>query len=233
MQFIDAVNRILRLEGKIRGDNDVLTTFVDTTLNASSSLSQIAIQDEITELISRGLLSYQHKSSTITLLTGIRSYALPSDFTGLWGEPPFFYDPVQNVEFYEFPGGENSLRRTYYDYLTTLGAPNYWYLEKTTTNQVSWFQVPGANFNGKVYNFEYYADVNVVNSTDIMPFITTNQFNIFCGMAAIRFRFLYRQLNVEDLNDNPIYRANRSILFNLIRGKKAASRYGSAYLSPG
>lgn len=233
--FIDAVNQILRRDGKIRGDNDPLTTFSDTTLNASSQLAQISIQDEISNLVSLGLLAYQHKTSTITLVTGTRSYGLPSDFIRFFGDPPFLYDATQNIEIYAYPGGENSLRLKIFDYLTTTGTPIYWYLEQTTSKKISVFYTPSSDYNGRVWNLDYYADVNVTNSTDTMPFQNADEFNTFCGMAAIRFHIMYIQKSSDiqnDLDKNPTYKAYRGTLFNLMRGKKASSRYGSAYISP-
>lgn len=230
--FIDAVNQVLRREGIIRGDNDNLTTFTDTTHNATSQLAQIAVQDEITELVSRGLLNYQHKTSTITLATGTRSYSLAADFIQMFGDPPFFYDSTNNIEIYEYPGGENALRLNYYDYLTTQGGPNYWYMEKATTKQVSFFQLPNSGFNGRVLNYDYMADVNVTNSTDTVPTQNTDEFNTFCGMAAIRFRYMYRNVVDRPVTEDPSYKSYRSTFFNLTRNKKPSSRYGSVFINP-
>lgn len=99
--FIDAVNQVLRRESIIRGDNDNLTTFSDTTHNATSQLAQIAIQDEITELISRGMLNYEHKTSTLTMVTNQRSYTLANDFIGMWGNKALFYDATNNIMVWE------------------------------------------------------------------------------------------------------------------------------------
>jgi hypothetical protein len=230
--FLDAVNQVLRRDGIIRGDDDALTTFTDTTHNATSQIAQIAVQDEISSLISDGLLNYQHKTSTITLQTGQRSYNLAGDFISLWGEPPFFYDVVQNVHIFEWPGGENNLRQVQNDYLTVQGGPLYWYLEQTTTKKVSFFQLPDSSYNNRVYNYDYYADVNVVNSTDTLPVQNADEFNAFCGMATVRFKYLFREeLRKENLDLDPTYKKYRATFMKLTRGKKLATRYGSVYLS--
>ena len=47
MDFVGAVNRLLRLNAIITGDDDNITTFSDTQHAAAISLAQIAIQDEL------------------------------------------------------------------------------------------------------------------------------------------------------------------------------------------
>ena len=81
MNFLGAVNRVLRHEGVISGDDDNLVTFSDTQHAATSQLAQIAIQDELTELISAELLP-QHAptQTTVPTATSTRTYSLASDF---------------------------------------------------------------------------------------------------------------------------------------------------------
>src|SRR5581483_3650172 len=112
MNFLGAVNRIMQLNGLVRGDTDLLVSFTDTNHASTSAIAQIAVQNEITELSSKGELPYQHKiNQTITLVNGTRTYALASDFVQLWGKDPFFFDTTQNVQIFEYPGGEQQLRQ--------------------------------------------------------------------------------------------------------------------------
>ncbi len=230
MQFIDAVNRILRINGIIRGDTDVLVTFSDTAHNSSSQLAQIAVQDEISELSGRSLLPYQHKTNgSLTMATSTRTYSLPSDFDQMWGRPPFFYDSVAQFQIFEYPGGENSLRNSILTYRTDAGYPLWFYFELGTTQQVSFYPVPDAQRNGLVLSFDYSATVNVVNSTDPIPLPTTDQQYAFAMMAARRFKFLFEGRVDEPVENDPVYREARSRLFALIKGKQPATYYGSVY----
>lgn len=230
MQFLDAVNRILRINGVIRGDTDVLVTFSDTAHNATSSLAQIAVQAEIADLSSRELLPYEHKiNATLTLATGTRSYALPADFIRLSGNPPFFYDSTNQVHIHEYPGGEDQLREDVFTYRTDQGYPNYFYLERGTTKQVSFFNVPNSSNNNLVLNYDYEADVNVTNSTDTLPFQTNNESYAFCEVAARRFKYLFEGKPEVDPNKDPVYRNARSRLFALMKGKNPSSWYGKLY----
>lgn len=232
MTFLDCVNRMLRINGFIRGDTDTLTTFSDTSHNSSSQMAQIAVQMEITELSGRGLLPYQHKTNgSLTMTTNTRTYALPSDFVQMWGDPPFFYDSVAEFQVFEFQGGENNLRNSILTYRTDPGYPLWFYFELGTTQQVSFYPVPDSARNGLVLAFDYSASVNVLNSTDVIPLPTIDQQYAFVGMAARRFKFLYEGKIDTPVEDDPVYREARSMLFSLIKGKQPATRYGNIYIS--
>ncbi len=50
MTFLEAVNRVLRMEGIILGDDDDLTSFSDTQHAATQSMARIAIQSQLADL---------------------------------------------------------------------------------------------------------------------------------------------------------------------------------------
>lgn len=230
--FLNCVNRILQLNGIIRGDTDLLTAFTDTNHASTSAIAQIAVQNEITELSSRGQLPYQHtESSTITLVNGTRTYAFPAGFVQMWGDPPFFYDATQNVQIFQYTGGEDQLRNEILTYRTDLGQPYFFYFELGTTQQVSFYPVPDSSVNGRVYTFDYSASVNVSNSTDLIPVATTDQFYAFTEMAGRRFKFLYEGKVDVPMDSDPVYREARSRLFSLLKWKQPSKRYGKIYVS--
>ena len=229
--FLDAVNRILQIEGFIRGDTDTLTAFTDTTHNSSSTIAQIAVQQEITGLCAMQVLPYMHKTSgTITLANGTRSYALASDFVQMWGEPPFFYDPTSNFQIFLYPGGENELRNGILTYRTDPGYPLWWYPELGTTQQVSFYPVPDASVDGRALDYDYGGSVNVSASTDTIPVDTTDKYYALVDMAARRFKFLYEGRTDIPIDSDPNYRDARARLFRLINGTQPATRYGKRYV---
>ena len=231
MTFIDAVNRILRVNGLIRGDTDTLTAFTDQSHNSSSSIAQIAVQNEISELTGRNLLPAQFTSDSITLLTGTRTYSFPADYIKIAGEPPFFLDTTQNVEIYEYPGGWNQLRTDIYDYRTQSGNPIYFYFEPSSAAKVSFFQVPDSSVNGRSLTYDYWASENVSASTDNIPLSTTDQQYAFCDMAGRRFKFLFEGKVDVPVDSDPVYREARSRLLALLGRKQTQTRYGKTYVS--
>ena len=186
MTFLAAVNRMLRIQGFIRGDTDPLTSFSDTSHNSTSQLAQIAVQQELTELQSRQLIPAMHKiTGVITLATNVRSYALPADFIQFWGDPPFFYDSSANYQVGPYPGGENRLRQEIMDYRTAPGYPLWFYNELSVARQISFYPVPDAPRDGLVLTYDYGASVQVTYSTDTLPFQNDQQSQAFVDCAEI------------------------------------------------
>jgi hypothetical protein len=99
MTFIEAVNRIFRLNGLIRGDTDPITSFTQTQHNASMTVAKIAVQDELIDLVSSRMIDYERTSGTLTMVAGTRVYDLPTDFRS-----------------FEFPWFRNSSTRYLYEY---------------------------------------------------------------------------------------------------------------------
>ena len=232
MQFIDCVNRILRLNGLIRGDTDILSTFSDTAHNSSSSLAQIAIQDEISELSAKGLLPYQRTyGATLTMVANQRTYSLPSNFIQIWGEQPYFYDAVAIFQVPQYPGNEARLRTDILTYQIDLGYPLWWYWVEGTTQKVGFYPTPDTQRNGLVLTYDYECSVNVANSTDTIPIVTTDQQYAFTMMASRRFKFIYEGKIDVPVDTDPVYREARARLFALMKGKQPSKRYGNAYVS--
>lgn len=232
--FIDGVNRLMRINGVIRGDDDAITTFSDTQHSAEIQLAQIAIQDELTDLVSDRLISYEKTTATITLSTSTRTYALATDFIRFYGTYPSFYDSTDNVRIYEFKGGEDKLRDLDYQYKTTQGSPDFWYWHDTTTKQVAFYSVPNSTYNNRSLSYDYEKSVTVTNSSDTLPFITTEEYHAFIRCASRRFEF-YKMRNTEfgqaigDLNKDPIYSNAKACLYNLMRPTNPAKYYGHSY----
>lgn len=232
MQFLGCVNRILQLNGLIRGDTDLLTSFTDTNHASTSAIAQIAVQNEITELSSKGELPYQHKTSgSISLAKSTRTYSLASDFVQLWGRDPFFYDATQNFQIFQYQGAEEQLRQDILTYRTDPGSPLNWYFELGTGQQVSFYPVPDSSVDGRALTYDYSASVNVSNSSDTIPLATVDQQYAFCEMAARRFKFLFEGRVDVPMDSDPVYREARSRLFALLKWKQPGRRYGRSYVS--
>ena len=86
MDFLSAVNRVLRLAGIIAGYDDNLTSFSDTQHEAMSNLAQISIQDELNDLVADKVLPYEQATAFITIVTGTRIYSLANDFIRMQDE---------------------------------------------------------------------------------------------------------------------------------------------------
>jgi hypothetical protein len=227
--FLDAVNRVMRLNGIIRGDTDTVTTFNDTAHNATLNLAIVAIQDELGDLVADRLIPYELASGTITLVSGTRTYALASDFIRFYGNA-FFLNGTREV--YEYMGGRVALQSEVPQYKTAAGTPNWWYWEPATTKQIGFYQVP--NSSGDLYVYDYEKSVMVTASTDTIPLHNTEESNQFCLMCSRRFKVLYEDTEKQSdvvavLDMDNTYRRARRSLFQLIKGENPPNKYSPTY----
>lgn len=227
MNFLDAVNRLFVANGIIRGDTDPITSFSSLQHGASIGIAKVAIQDELNELVSDSMIPYEKKTTgSITTVAGTRSYALSADFIRFFGEPPLLYCSSDNVEVFEYPGGENALRLSDFQYKTTQSNPFYWYFEAGTTKKISFYPVPQ---EAKTYTYDYEGDVSVTNSTDTMPFVTESEAQAFCRLASRRFKLLFEGMDPALIAVDPEHMKAKATLFNLLGGKNAPRQWAPVY----
>lgn len=229
MTFLEAVNRLLRINTVIKGDDDDVTTFSDTQHAADLSLAQIAIQDELTEIVSERMIPYEHTTDTIALVNGTRSYALNSNFIRFFGLPSF-YDSTTNIRLYEHPGGEEKLMHQDYHYKTNTGTPVTWYWDNTTTKKVAFYNIPDASYDGRSISYDYEKSVLVSVVSDTMPFHNNEEAYSFVSMAARRFRFMIDQRDLGLLTEDKTYNNAKSRLYALIKHGDPVGRYGKSYV---
>jgi hypothetical protein len=222
--FLDAVNRVLRLNHIIKGDDDNLTSFGDTQHAADIELAQLAIQEELSDVISSKLLGYEKMSGSISLVQGTRTYALATDFIRFYGENPSFYDATNNVRIYELKGGLDKLRDADYLYATNQGTPQWWYWEPASSYQVGFYNVPDSAYNGRSLSYDYEASIMVEVATDVMPIVTTEAFYTFCTCAARRFKQMDGSLG--DLSQDGMWVNSRARLNELMRPTNPSKHYG-------
>lgn len=226
MNFLAAVNRIMRIEGIIRGDTDPVTTFGDLQHGATINLAQIAIQDELNELTSDTLLPYEKKTTgSVVTVQGTRSYALATDFIRFFGRA-MLYCQADNFEMLEYPGGEDRIKTQFYDYKTAQSTPTYFYFEATTTKQISFWPVPQG---AKTYAYDYEADVSVTNATDTLPFHNEQEAQGFCRLAGRRFKMLYEGMDPALIAQDPEHIKAKAVLADLIIGKNPPRYYAPVY----
>lgn len=246
MDFLAGLNRVLRTEGIIRGDDDEVTSFSDTQHANTINLAKIAIQDELTHLIAFEFIPYEEADATITMIGSDtptvtnRVYNLASDFMRFQDEAPYFLKEdssgdSENLSVIEYPGGERSIRRTFYDYRETTGEPQWFYFTGGTTKKVGFFHIPDDDADGIVYRYYYEKDVSVSVETDSLPFITTMEANTFIELASRRFKYSYASPAVrvslfpQGVDKDPGMESTRAVLAELMKGKRPSKGYGRRY----
>lgn len=236
MTFLEAVNRILRLEGVIQGDDDEITTFATTQHAATASLAQLAVQEQLADLVSDGVIPYERKSATITLVTSTRTYALATDFQKM--ENGFMDQEdgsgnVQGRRLLHYP--EEQLRNDDPQYRELTGAPTHFYIPGGTTKQVALYRVPSVDVNGQIYRYYYEADVSVSVTTDTIPFTTEMEAQTFVRMAARHFKYLKASPQIREalfpggVTEDKVIAGARATLIGLLNPMPGKTHYGKRY----
>lgn len=227
MTFLEAVNRVLRESGIIRGDTDTVSTFNDTAHNATLNLAIVAIQNELGDLIADRMIPYELGASTITLVANTRTYSLASDFIRFYGDA--FFKTTGNFEISEYVGGRPALQSEIPNYKTSSGSPISWYWEPGPTKQVGFYQVPSGT---DTLTYDYEKSVMVSASTDTIPLHNTEEANQFCTMASRRFKVLYEDADklsdiVAVLDNDQTYKRSKRNLLHMIKGQNPPNSYAT------
>ena len=219
MNFLQAVNRVLRSNGILRGDDDDLTAFAQTQHAATSSLAQISIQDQLGSLVSDQFITFEEATADLTMVQDQRLYSLPSDFIRFQEEPRRLAmyrldsSDVPDNSFISY-AEEADLRRNFPDYRDIKAQVDNFYFPYTSTAQVGMWKVPDGNEAGTKYRFYYEKDVSVTAETDSLPFHSNFQANIFVRMASRHFSLLFQQTGKPEILDPDVFEKD-SVLVSL------------------
>jgi hypothetical protein len=226
MNALGAVNRVLRANGILRGDTDAITTFSDLQHGATLQMALLAVQDELVDLVSDKLLPYEKKTSgTVSSVASTRAYSLAADFIRFYGVARL-YCTADNVEIYEYPGGQDALKSSDSSYLTKTGNPFWWYFEETTSKKIGLYPTPDSDKN---YTYDYEGDVSVTSSTDTLPFHNEIEAQAFCRIASRRFKMLFEGMDPAMVANDPERLQAKAVLANLIVGKNPPTSYAPTY----
>jgi hypothetical protein len=227
--FLNAVNRILRANSILKGDDDALTSFSQTQHAATLEIAKVAIQDELVELTVDRLVPLERTSGTIITSSGVRTYSLSTDFIQFWGAAPFLYNSSSNRQIYQFPGGEEALAISVFDYTSQTGDPAWWYFVGATSKQIGLYQVPNGVYN---YTYQYERSVMVETANDDIPFHDYEQVYAFTACAGRRFKFMFENVRNVDgiLAQDPAYLSAKARLVRLLTGQNPKGNYGFQYV---
>jgi len=233
--FLEAVNRILRIEGIIQGDDDDQTSFSQTQHAASMSLAQIAVQSQIADLVAGDILPYERTSGTLTTTALTRTYTLASDFQTL--EEMFFEEleddnEASGTRVVHYKGGESQLRADFPRYQEDTGTPIYFYFTGGSSKTIGFSPVPDS---AKSYRYYYQKDVNVSNASDQLPFVTVTECQTFVRMCARMFKYLRATPQVREglfpagVERDPVILESRATLSALLNPLPDKQHYGKRY----
>ena len=237
MDFLAAVNELLILEGIISGDDDEISSFSDSQHVISTKLAKLAVEQELASLVADQVIPYERTTGTLTTVIGTRVYTLATGFTRFRESSPHLWEiddagDAVGPFVKEFPGGEENIIRTYFQYTAQQGKPLYWYWVGGSTLQIGLFPIPNVAFK---YRYYYESDVSVTSEIDDLPFVTATQAKQFVQLAARKFKFLRLSPQEREaffpqgVERDDVLLNNRAILNDLLNHKQVPKRYGRRY----
>lgn len=232
MNFIQAVNRLLRNQKILAGDDDDLASFNVTQHVTTMNSARQAIQQELIQLYAERLLPGELREGTIVAMTSQRTYNLPTNFMRFYGENPFMYPDDNTDEYlYETPGGYDLMRQLWRDYKTAEGRPFEWYYQPTvgSVKKIGLRPIPSSAYNGIIYTYEYEGSILVESENDTLPFQNESENIAFVDMASRRFAFLIDDVPIETMEADGIWVESKSTLIQLLRYSNVPNKYGRTY----
>ena len=163
--LLESVNAVLQRVGQIHGDTAVLTSLTSTSFQRSIDIAVQVINEGIDELysVTSRPLPKEQAESTITLVDGDRDYALATDLVQL--RYPL-RDKTNNQYLHEMD--YNSMLDLDIEQDDT-GLP-HWAAISPITGELHLDRAPTSIEAGRVYTYQYDKELELVVTTDTVPF---------------------------------------------------------------
>ena len=237
MNFLEAVNELLIIEGIIAGDDDEISGFSDSQHVISTKLAKRAVQQELASLVADQVIPYERETGELTTVIGTRVYTLATGFTRFRESSPVLWEidaagDAVGPFVKEWPGGEESLIRSYFQYTVHQAKPIYWYWVGGSATRIGLYPIPDVAY---LYRYYYEGDIAVTSETDSLPFVTSTQAQQFVQLAARKFKYLRLSAQEREayfpqgVERDDVLLNNRAILNDLLNHKQAPKRYGRRY----
>jgi hypothetical protein len=197
--LLDGVNDVLKKVGIIQGDSGVLTSFTDSARQAWIDSAIMAWRETVDELydLSDIPTPLQLAEDSITLATADRSYVLAADLVQLrWP----LIDKTNTEYIYEMHAMGN---RSGYEMLLLrdpeqddTGLPRFGAINPAN-GELHLDQDPTAAENGRVYTYQYDAELALDAAADVLPFSDTVRNFLVPAVAEIWKREEHRAFDAE------------------------------------
>lgn len=232
MTFLEAVNRMLRLATLMQWDDDDITSFSNTQHAGNISLCRQAVQHVLNDLVADEFLWDEDATGNLTTVASTRTYSLASDFVQLDGTKPWFFKlagvagtDAEGQFLYEYPGGEDQLRKEVFQYTSQTGTPQWYYF--TDDQEIGMYPIPDTSDD--VYRYHYQKNVMVTSESDTLPFDSDQKGYAFVDMATRIFTFLFTRQPLDNIHNDVIYQRAKGALLSLNKKKDPIRRYGYRY----
>lgn len=219
--LLNAVNEVLKKVGMIHGDSEALTTLSRSAIQRSIDIAIQVINEGIDDLYTTSgvPLPNMQDESTITLVTGTRSYALASTLVRLQDEP--MVDQTNNQYLEPYPGGYNQMLIDDPERDDT-GLPQY-YAIKATNGQIYLDRAPTSVENGRIYTYQFDKDLVLTVLGDTVPFKDI----VFRAMVPVWALLWQRERRGAKAFDPALYKKRMGTASGLLRQVTPRTSYNN------
>lgn len=192
--------------------------------------NQIQIWNEVLqELYAKAAFTGEVKEGTITLATGVREYAIATDFEQFTGDvsdnKAFINSTVPHV-LYEYPGGYEKMYADQPNPAIFTGRPAFYAINKTN-GKIRVDSTPTSSENGEIYTYLYDKRISLSSIGDVFPVSDT----VVDAMIPVIVE-VFRQ-DKDARARTPIYALTSfGRALSLASQNKARRKYGYAYSNP-
>lgn len=214
--LLNCVNEILKRTSDIAGDAGALSSLTDSPRQVLIDLAVQVVNEGIDEVYttSNTAMPNEQASSTITLATGTRAYALASDLVQLrWP----FIDRTNNQYLTDYPGGYNAMLVADPEQDDT-GLPHYGAI-RPTDGFIHLDRAPTSAENGRVYTYQYDKNLALTVAASTVPFSDA----VFRAMVPVWVQLFKRER--KNQFDGELYRLNLGRASALLTQKQARTSY--------
>ena len=165
--LLNAINEILKRVSVIAGDSGEFTSLTDSARQPAIDIAVQVVNEAVDRMYYSTNLAMPtgQAEATITLVQGVRTYALATDLVRL--RYPFI-DRVNTQHLFEFKGGYNQIL-IFDPELDDEGLPHFGAINPVDA-QFFVDRIPKAEDAGRVYFYQYDKDLSLELATDLFPF---------------------------------------------------------------
>lgn len=241
LTVVEVVNAVLKRTGIVAGDSSELGSGTSTATGSQYAASTIftsrsdiqhsvdltmqMLQEAVAELYSMSLIPNALSTATISLVTGTREYALPSDFERLAGEKAsvrVMRAATQSQVLGEYPGGYLQMLADQPVASDWTGGPNAFAISPRN-EQLRVDRQPTSVENGTTYNLAYERRVEITSTmaSATMPFSDNVCWALIPAIAEYYNNTKNKQF------DAGIFRASLIRAFNYANKSRPKAKWGT------
>ncbi len=219
--LLQIVNKALRRLSMVQGDSGELTALTSTAFQTDVDVLIQAINETVDDLYGARGRPQSVATSTITLVTNTREYALASDVETIIGSPPQLLNETDGYRITEYPGGYEQMVSDQLQPANWTGRAGFFAISPVN-GQIRLDRIPTSAENGEVYTYRYYKAISITTASQTFPFSDRVADNLVPAFAE-----RYKQARKMETYDATVYGVSMAAAARLLNKVAGSTGYGT------